>query len=211
MALCTALKSFYSKLSLAHTPFLELLHQAQLNPPIHLTWYEQSLTWINLSQSPNRVQTQRIPSCCETTLWPEKTSDLVFHCLSCSGEIYMSKLPSFCIWQSHHLSSSYKEREKTGRSICGGDPRKKQALVSLRSQRSFWHSKGKRGVFVAPHTGTMSALSGVHTKADELKRWDDPVIEAHREYTAQPCWDSQLLTHPWDSNISVKTEGYFHA
>lgn len=83
---------------------------------------------------PGLWKDQRVPFCCETTLWPAKTSDLVFHCWSYGEEIYMSKPPSFCIWLSHHLSSSYKEKEKTAHSICAGDPRKKQPLSTTNTQ-----------------------------------------------------------------------------
>ena len=84
LALSTALQSFYSKLSLAHTPFLKLLNQVQPNPPIHQTWYWQSLTCLNLTQPPNRLQTWSVKRPKNTfLLWNHSvTSENIRSCFS---------------------------------------------------------------------------------------------------------------------------------
>lgn len=98
----------------------------------------------------------------------------------------MSKPPSFCIWSSHHLSSSYKEKEKTAHSICAGDPRKKQPL-STTNTRELPAFKRKRGIFAALYSGAGLALNGLHVKAAELLKWNDLVVETYRDYTAAPA------------------------
>lgn len=132
------------QLDAAGNSFMKLYHfllsqEQLLHQPTRAGTSNLSLALlISLSPStefrPGQWKDQRIPFCCETTLWPAKTSDLVFHCWSYWEEICMSKPPSFYIWLSHHLSSSYKEREKTAHSICAGDPRKKQPLSTTDTQ-----------------------------------------------------------------------------